>query len=233
VTGLAPRDEPHNPRVNEEDDQLAALQALLESLPAPLEPLDVSALDGFLCGVLVQPRRVAEGDWLPPIIDAQSRPAPPGPALDDLCALLRRRHAQIDRAIERRDWFDPWVCQLEGDGGGDGDAPPTDAVLPWVAGFATAMERFPALMDLDEPALIEPLALVYLHFDPSDLEEADGLLEVIETIEPPADLAEAVQDLVRALMLIADVTRPRVLPRPAPAPRKPTRHAKTQRRPRR
>jgi uncharacterized protein len=88
-------------------------------------------------------------------------------------------------------------------------------MLPWVAGFATAMDAFPALMALDSPEIVEPLALVYMHFDPEDLEDADALLEVIETLEPPADLPEAVQDLVRALMLMADVTRPR---KAAPAP---------------
>jgi uncharacterized protein len=221
--------------VNEEDDQVAALQALLDALPAPLEPLDVSALDGWLCGVLVQPRRVAEADWLPPIIDQQGRAAPPGPALEELCQRLRRRHAAIDRAIERRDWFDPWIFQLDADDEGAGPdeaASPSDSLLPWVAGFAAAMERFPALMDLDEPALIEPLALLYLHFDPADLEDADALLEVIETLEPPTDLAEAVQDAVRALMLMADVTRPR--PAPAAGARKPPRrHGTTQRRARR
>jgi len=66
---------------------------------------------------------------------------------------------------------------------------------------------------MDAPDLVEPLALLYLHFDPADLEDADALAAVIETLEPPADLAEAVQDIVRALMLMADVTRPR-----APAP---------------
>jgi hypothetical protein len=81
-------------------------------------------------------------------------------------------------------------------------------VLPWVAGFAAAQDRCPALMAIDDAALVEPLALLYLHFDREDLEDADALLEVIDTLEPPADLAEAVQDLVRALMLIADVTRP-------------------------
>jgi uncharacterized protein len=66
---------------------------------------------------------------------------------------------------------------------------------------------------------VEPLALVFMHFDPEDLEDADALLEVIATLEPPTDLAEAVQDIVRALMLMADVTRPRALP--AAVPRRP------------
>ena len=42
-----------------------------------------------------------------------------------------------------------------------------------------------------------------------DLEDADALLAVIETLEPPGDLSEAVEDLSPSLMLIAHVTRPR------------------------
>ena len=77
---------------------------------------------------------------------------------------------------------------------------------PWVAGFAAAMDHFPALMEVDDPELVEPLALLYLHFDPADLEDADALAAVIETLEPPADLAEAVQDL--SLIHISEPTRP-------------------------
>ena len=202
-------------RVNQDDDgDITQLQVLLDGLPAPLEPLDPSAIDGYLCGVLLQPRRIADADWLPGATDLEGRPAPPSPALDQLHTLLRRRHAFIDHAIERRDWFDPWVFQLD-----DDDAPPAESMLPWVAGFAAAMDRFPALMDSSDAELIEPLALLYLHFDPADLEDADALLAVIETLEPPADLGEAVQDLVRALMLMADVTRPRrAVPPPARRP---------------
>jgi uncharacterized protein len=196
------------------DAELARLEALLDSLPPPLQPLDVSALDGFLCGVLLQPRPVPAGRWLAQVADLDGRAAPPGPALDELLALVRRRHAELEQAIATRQWFDPWIYQF------DGDATPSECVLPWVAGFAAALEAYPALMQLDEPEIIEPLALLFMHFDPADLEDAEALAAVIETLEPPRDLAEAVQDLVRALMLIADVTRPRAIaPRPARRPR--------------
>lgn len=185
------------------DTDLARLETLLDTLPQPLQPLDVCALDGYLCGVLLQPRTMPASRWLPFVADIEGRPAPAGAELTELQALVKRRHAELDAAIGNRRWFDPWIYQL------DDDATPTDCVLPWVAGFAAAMEHFPELMELDEPELIEPLALVFMHFDPEDLEDADALLAVIETLEPPSDLAEAVQDLVRALMLMADVTRPR------------------------
>jgi uncharacterized protein len=70
------------------------------------------------------------------------------------------------------------------------------------------MDRFPGLMTLDDARLLEPLALLYLHFDADDLEDAQALTALIETLEPPADLGEAVQDIVRSLMLMADVVKP-------------------------
>jgi len=202
------------------DADLERLQTLLESVAPPLEPLDISALDGYLCGVLLQPKVVATALWLRYVTDVDGRPAPPGPALDELQALVHRRHAEIEQAIARRDWFDPWIYPL------DDETAVADSVLPWVAGFAAAMDAFPGLMAMDAPDLVEPLALLYLHFDPADLEDADALAAVIETLEPPADLAEAVQDIVRALMLMADVTRPRP---PAPT-RSPARRAPQRRR---
>lgn len=185
------------------------LQSRLDALPAPLQPLDISALDGFLCGLLLQPRDVEPSIWLPCVADLEGRSPPDGIELAPLQALVLRRWAELRRAIAAREWFDPWVFELEA------SASPTECVLPWAAGFAAAMDRFPGLMSLDDPGLLEPLALIYLHFDPQDLDEAEDLQGVIETIEPPADLGEAVQDLVRSVMLIADISRPRPMARPA------------------
>ena len=208
-----------------EEHELDELQALLDSVPAPFEPLDVSMLDGFLCGVLVQPQRVPESRWLPHITDADGRALPRQFDATRLHALARRRHAELDLAIGRRQWFDPWVFELADEAGAsaaqDDEAPPeVDSVYPWVAGFATAMELFPALMQREAAALTGPLALLYRHLDPDDLEDADELLAEIESLEPPANLTEAVEELVRATLLLADVGRP-VAAGPRPGPRRP------------
>ena len=182
---------------------MAELDALLGSLPPQLESLDVVMLDGYLCGVLLQPRPVPEAAWLARITDLDAKPPPAGFDSARLAALVRRRHAELNRAIERRDWFDPWVYEL------DEDVSPSETVLPWVAGFAAAVDTFTELMDRHEAAIIEPLATLYRHFDPDDLEDADALLAEIETLELPVDLPEAVEDLVRSVLLMADVSRPR------------------------
>lgn len=56
--------------------------------------------------------------------------------------------------------------------------------------------------------MLEPLAMLYRHLDADDLEDADAMLAEIESLEPARDLEEAVEDLVRATLLLADVTRP-------------------------
>lgn len=186
---------------------LAQLQSLLDALPAPLEPLDVSALDGFLVGVVLQPQPVPTSRWLPHVHDFDARPPPPGVSLERLHALVLQRHAELERAITSRRWFDPWVFELEPEAPGV-EVTPSEVVLPWVGGFAAALDLFPGLLQRADAAAREPLATLYAHFDPEDLDDADELLEVIATLEPPETVAEAVEDLVRCTLLLADVTRP-------------------------
>ena len=213
---------PPEPLSEEELDQL---QALLDQVPAPLEPLDVSMVDGFLCGVLVQPVRVAPEHWLPFITDVDGRPLPRGFNASTVHKLVRRRYAELNAAIDRRQWFDPWVFELDLDAADgpdedEGESPPeVAAIYPWVAGFVTALEVFPGLMRREGPELNDALVLLYRHLDPDDLEDADDILEAIEQLEPAEDLGVAVEELVRATLLLADIGRP-VKPVRASPPRR-------------
>jgi uncharacterized protein len=195
------RSAPPEPDGLDEQD-IQQLQDLLDQVPEPLQPLDVSAVDGFLCGLLLQPNSIPSARWLPGITDLEAGALPAGFDASPLHALVLRRHQQLQRAISARQWFDPWIFEL------DEEASVSECVLPWVAGFAAAMDRFPGLMQIDDPQLLEPLSLIYLHFDAQDLEDADAMQQVIDTLEPPKDLGEAVQDLVRSVMLLADISRP-------------------------
>jgi uncharacterized protein len=184
------------------------LESLLDALSAPLAPPDISALDGFLVGVLLQPKAVAEAEWLPWTQDFDSgRPAQRGLDLTALQTLVRRRHAELGRAIAARRWFDPWVFELEPARGED-EASPCDVVLPWIAGFAAALEHFPALLALAGPDTREPLAALYAHFDPADLEEVDDLADEMAMVVPPETVDEAVENIVRCTLLLADAMQP-------------------------
>ena len=199
------------------DTEIDELQALLESLPAPLDPPDLSALDGYLVGVLLQPVAVPNAQWQAFVHDFDSgRPVAPGVDLTRLHALVRRRHAELGAAIAARRWFDPWVFELETD---DPVEPlsPSQTVLPWVAGCAAAFERFPLLLERAGAESREPLAVLYAHFDPEDLEDVDEeLIALIDEIAPPDTLEEAVETLVRSTLLLADAMQPR----PAPTARR-------------
>ncbi|MEP7302097.1 MAG: YecA family protein [Caldimonas sp.] len=200
----APAGGPTAPTAPLAEREIEALQALLDAIPAPLEPLDVVALDGYLCGVLVQPEPVPPARWLAHVVDAEGRPLPAGHDPAPLQALVRRRHAELADAIARRRWFDPWIFESGEVADDDPGEAVRRAVFPWVAGIATAFELFPAVMRLPAETTLEPLALLYRHLDADDLEEADALLAEIDTLEPVLELAEAVEGLVRATLLLAD-----------------------------
>ncbi|MCV2358386.1 YecA family protein [Paucibacter sp. TC2R-5] len=215
--------------------ELDRLQALLDQVPAPLEPLDVSMLDGYLVGVLLQPKAVPAFQWSRHVLDSEEGRSPPaGFDSHALMSLVKRRYQELNQAITQRQWFDPWVFELEEDEageesaaqfeaehedghdddelGGDVDGNPSDALFPWVAGFSLACEHFPELMREDAADLLEPLAAIFRHIDPEDLEDADDLLEEIESLEPAKDLEEAVESLVSACLMLADVSRPQARP---------------------
>ncbi|MCK7493043.1 MAG: UPF0149 family protein [Comamonadaceae bacterium] len=166
-------------------------------MPAPLEPLDLSALDGFLCGVLLQPRPLPRrrAGW-PFVADVEGRRAAArASSWTQLHALVLRRHAELDRAIAAAAVVRPL------------DLPSSKTAAPARRRGAALGGRLRRgdgpLSGADAPTTTRALdraagACCTCHFDPDDLEDADALLEVIETLEPPADLAEAAEDLVRS-----------------------------------
>jgi uncharacterized protein len=201
-----------------DEAEMDQLQDMLDRVPAPLEPLDVSMLDGYLVGVLLQPKAVPTFEWSRHVLDSEEGRSPPaGFDSKALMALVKRRYQQLNQAITQRQWFDPWVFELaseyEDEEEGDADeSDPSEVLFPWVAGFSLACELFPDLMRKNAADLLEPLAAIFRHIDPEDLEDADDLLEEIESLEPAANLEEAVESLVSACLMLADVSRPQARP---------------------
>ena len=103
------------------DAEYAELDELLEQTPEPLEPVDAVMLDGYLCGVLVQPVLLQPEAWLPHVFDFDGRPLPD--VADDAhpawrsrtTALILRRHAALNRAMVDDGWFDPLVLEVDED----------------------------------------------------------------------------------------------------------------------
>ena len=202
------------------DAEFAELDDLLAATPEPLEPLDVVMLDGYLCGLLVQPVLLDPAQWLPPVFDLDSRPLPEAhdPAWQARCAeLVLRRHAALNRAMVEDGWFDPLV--LEPDDGAT-EAPPaaggedpvaalgpvSQALMPWVAGFQHATLCFPALMDLPDDDVALAIARLFRHL-PAETDEERDVVATLDREFPLASLDDAIEELVVTVADLSDLTR--------------------------
>ncbi|WP_298233255.1 UPF0149 family protein [uncultured Azohydromonas sp.] len=216
------------------DQELAELDDLLAATPAPLQPLDIVMLDGYLCGVLVQPEVLDESRWMPPIFDVEQRPLPEdvdAQWLERCQALIRRRHEALNRALAEDGGFDPVLLDAESEGEDeDAKAEPEvplseyeqqaidDAkalqaslpeasrpLMPWVAGFEHAVHNFPGLLDSSDEAVDLTLARIFRHL-PVQTDEDREMLATLDQELPLADVDEAVDDLIMAVAELWDLT---------------------------
>ena len=191
------------------DAEFRELDELLAALPEPLMPMDVVMLDGYLCGVIVQPTLVAAEQWLAPVFDIEGRALPAdAPGRERLVALVSRRHAALNRALLEEGGFDPLILEDDDDAAGDdvvdNDTADADAVpaepdeltalnpisrplMPWVVGFQTACATFPALLESDDEAVMAALARLFRHL-PAQSEDDRELVASV------ADLADLTHD---------------------------------------
>jgi uncharacterized protein len=199
------------------DAEFAELDDLLAEVPEPLEPLDAVMLDGFLCGVLVQPELVAVDAWLPFVFDAGGHrwgEAEPSDEQLRARALIVRRHAALNRAIAEYGGFDPFILEpLAPEAGTDGDPgtpaadPITAALTPWVAGFEQALQLLPALAELDEPMVATTLARLF-RFLPESEDDAHGIYALVARERPLASLDEAIGEVVGCVAELYELTAP-------------------------
>ena len=215
------------------DAEFAELDAILADIPAPLEPLDVVMLDGFLCGVIVQPALLDADAWLPYVFDAGGHrwgEAEPSTEQQRARSLILRRHAALNRSIAEYGSFDPFILEVDDEGeiaadeeGNDGDpavasarrregnadpVPPIDpigaALLPWVAGFEQAVHLLPGLAELDEPAVATTLARLF-RFLPDD---EQGTAALVARELPLTSLGDAIADVAACVAELYELTLP-------------------------
>ncbi|HEX7437530.1 MAG TPA: UPF0149 family protein [Caldimonas sp.] len=202
------------------DAEFAELDELLAATPEPLEPLDVVMLDGYLCGVIVQPVLLEAATWLAHVFDFEGRPLP-----DDVdaawqqrtTALALRRHAALNRALAEDGWFEPLVLEPDDErpdeppvpAHADAEAelaPISRALMPWVAGFQHAVACFPDLEEMPDDAVMAALARLYRHL-PAETDEERELVATLEREHPLASLDDAIEDLVANVADLYDLTR--------------------------
>ena len=186
------------------------LDDLLAAVPEPLEPLDVVMLDGFLCGVLVQPRLVDATEWMPFVFDAGGHrwgEAEPSAEQSRARELILRRHSALNRSIAEFGGFDPYVLEpmpAEGEQLGVVD-PVREALSPWISGFDQALQLLPGLSELGDSEVDSVLSEL-LRFLPEEAEK-----EPVETAPAPASVATldaAIGALVAEIANLYDITTP-------------------------
>ena len=194
------------------DAEFDELDTLLQATPQPHEPLDVLMLDGYLVGVLVQPRVVPTEEWLARVFDLEGGALPASADATWLArcrTLIERRQLALNAAISEDGWFDPMVVDTD-------RAPPLSeyepvqspvsrALLPWAAGFHWAQECFPELGHSDEDAVASALARIYRHL-PAQTDEDREVVAILEREQPLATLDEGIEDLVLAAVDLWDLT---------------------------
>ena len=199
------------------DAELDELDALLAETPQPYRPLDAVMLDGYLCGVLVQPRRIEPEEWLPLVfdLDGAAFPASADAAWRARCeALIMRRHEALRQALLEDGDFDPLLAEIDADEPPEvppelrGLGPISLTLMPWVAGFEHAAVRFPELMALPDVDVQAALVRLYRHLPASSDEERE-VIALMDRELPLATLEEAIEDVVNAVADLAELTHER------------------------
>lgn len=201
------------------DAEFAELDELLATTPAPLQALDASMLDGYLCGVLVQPRQIETEEWLPNIFDYDGGELPDeaDPVwLARIRELVERRYKALNRAMVENGWFDPVVLDLDAEEPltetpNDEDplyaamTPISRTLLPWVAGFQHACLCFPELSEMPDDAVMAALARLYRHL-PAETDEEKEVIATLDREHPLKDLDDAIEELVVTVADLRDLT---------------------------
>jgi uncharacterized protein len=191
------------------DADIQELDELLALVPAPYETLDAVLLDGYLCGVLVQPVMLTPEAWLPPIFGSQDALEPgdtwPADKHQRLLALIQRRFDELLRGMLEDGWFDPLIPLPEDD---DGQPLTGDAAFEglgyWVAGFEWALANFTQLEEASLSGVPDLLDSIWRHLP--DQDEAQQLMTTALNEEHPLKtLDSAIEALVFDVVDLAEI----------------------------
>lgn len=197
------------------DAELDRLEGLLGAAPAPLQPLGAVELDGFLCGVLVQPQRLDAAQWLPVALGASEQ----GVRLEDVggdwlaqvAPLVQRHLDALRETIVEHGGFDP-VLPAQALGAPEEDPEliePSRVLWPWVAGFSLAQASFAALDELAETDAEVAVLLdrLWRHLPAVSEYERDAR-DALNRERPIPTADAAIDDLVAAVVELSDRTEP-------------------------
>ena len=136
------------------DAEIHEIDELLGLVPEPYETLDAVILDGYLCGVLVQPVLLTPEQWLPPIFGTEGIPEPGEKWTEKqnkrLLTLIQRRYDELLRGILEKGWFDPLVPLVEDEDGNELKG--KEAWKAWASGWPASNGPWPTSPSWKKPA---------------------------------------------------------------------------------
>jgi uncharacterized protein len=202
------------------DAEFAELDDLLADTPEPLQAVDAVMLDGFLCGVLVQPVLLQPDDWLRYVFDFDGEALPESTDAtwrERTTALVLRRHAALNAAMVEDGWFDPLVLEFDEEHPREpvpeGQVDPLEglsdisqSLMPWVAGFQHAAISFPQLSEMPDDAVMAAMARLYRHL-PAETDDEREIVALLDKEHPLKTLEEAMEELVVTVADLYDLTR--------------------------
>jgi uncharacterized protein len=187
------------------DAEINELDDLLAAVPQPWEAVDAVMLDGYLCGVLVQPVALERDQWIPHIFSNADQPdqvfGPDTPGWhaakhERLLALVERRIEALRVAIVEDGWFDPIVPAPEDEEGQPLKGKDAQQVLGfWVAGFEWALANLTALEDLGKEGVPDILDSIWRHLPEQDETQA-AMTKALDEEHPLGSLDQALEALV-------------------------------------
>jgi uncharacterized protein len=191
------------------DAEIHEIDELLALVPEPYETLDAVILDGYLCGVLVQPVQLTPEQWLPPIFGTEGIPEV-GPKWsqkqhDRLIQLIQRRYDELLHGILEDGWFDPLVPLVEDEDGKvltGKDA--FEGIGYWVAGFEWALANFPQLEESALSGVPDLLDSLWRHLPEQD-DTQKAMTKALDEEHPLKNMDEAIEALVFDVVDLAGI----------------------------
>lgn len=122
--------------MNQSDEDLDQLDALLQALPVENMPMTVSELDGYIVGVLACPEMIPPSAWLPLVWgDTGSAEFPDEKAAEETVNAVMTHYNSAVASLAGSLWVEP-IYEID---------PNSDEIMwePWVDGFTCAMRLRP------------------------------------------------------------------------------------------
>jgi len=193
------------------DAEIHELDDLLAAVPEPFEALDAVMLDGYLCGILVQPVALQPEQWLPPIFGASGQALMPDTAgwhaakHERLVTLIERRKSALQQGMLEDGWFDPLVPVPEDEQGQplEGKAA-LEGLGYWAAGFEWALANFTQLEELGREGVPDLLDSIWRHLPEQDETQA-AMTKALDEEHPLKNLDQAIEQLVFDVVDLAQI----------------------------